>query len=221
VNGVSGGSITSGANTVPTNIARSSNFIGKSNWSGDAITQGEIGIVLLYARPLSNNQISALNTEVNRTIDAATLTVDSSSSTTFGGVINNATAAISLVKQGTGTLTLSGANTYIGATTVNAGTLAITNASGLGARIFEKNIPIDDETYLAATEFSLSPLTAALNGGEDYELLFTVSQEDFPKVEKIADVTAIGYMTNVSNERVMVMKSDSIVNLTAPGFGNS
>ena len=54
------------------------------------------------------------------------------------------------------------------------------NASGLGARIFEKNIPIDDETYLAATEFNVSPLTAALNGGEDYELVFTVSQEDFP-----------------------------------------
>lgn len=95
------------------------------------------------------------------------------------------------------------------------------NASGLGARIFEKNIPIDDETYLSATEFNVSPLTAALNGGEDYELVFTVSQEDFPKVEKIADVTAIGYMTNVSHERVMVMKSDSIVDLTAPGFGKS
>ncbi len=92
------------------------------------------------------------------------------------------------------------------------------NASGLGARIFEKNIPIDDETYLAATEFNVSPLTAALNGGEDYELVFTVSQEDFPKVEKIADVTAIGYMTNIGNERVMVMKSDAIVDLTAPGF---
>lgn len=95
------------------------------------------------------------------------------------------------------------------------------NASGLGARIFEKNIPIDDETYLSATEFNVSPLTAALNGGEDYELVFTVSQEDFPKVEKIADITAIGYMTNVSHERVMVMKSDAIVDLTAPGFGKS
>ena len=83
----------------------------------------------------------------------------------------------------------------------------------------EKNIPIDDETYLAATEFNVSPLTAALNGGEDYELVFTVSQEDFPKIEKIADVTAIGYMTNIGNERVMVMKSDAIVDLTAPGFG--
>ena len=93
------------------------------------------------------------------------------------------------------------------------------NASDTGARIFEKNIPIDDETYLSATEFNLSPLTAALNGGEDYELVFTVSQKDFEKVEKIADVTAIGYMTDVKNERVLVMKSDQIVDLTAPGFG--
>ena len=96
--------------------------------------------------------------------------------------------------------------------------LHLCEASGTGARIFEKNIPIDDETYLAATEFNLSPLTAALNGGEDYELVFTVSQADFEKVEKIADVTAIGYMTNVPNEKVMVMKSDQIVTLTAPGF---
>lgn len=92
-------------------------------------------------------------------------------------------------------------------------------ASGTGARIFEKNIPIDDETYLSATEFNLSPLTAALNGGEDYELVFTVSQSDFDKVSKIADVTAIGYMTDVPHEQILVMKSEQTVTLTAPGFG--
>ena len=101
---------------------------------------------------------------------------------------------------------------------LSAEILHLCEASGTGARIFEKNIPIDDETYLAATEFNLSPLTAALNGGEDYELVFTVSQADFEKVEKIADVTAIGYMTNVPNEKVLVMKSDQIVTLTAPGL---
>ncbi len=93
------------------------------------------------------------------------------------------------------------------------------NASSTGARIFEKNIPIDAETYLSATEFNLSPLTAALNGGEDYELVFTVSQADYEKIEKISDVTAIGYMTDKQDERVIVMKSDQLVNLTAPGFG--
>ncbi len=92
-------------------------------------------------------------------------------------------------------------------------------ASGTGARIFEKNIPIDDETYLSASEFNLSPLTAALNGGEDYELIFTISQADFDQVSKISDVTAIGYMTDVKDEQILVMKSDQTVNLTAPGFG--
>jgi thiamine-monophosphate kinase len=97
--------------------------------------------------------------------------------------------------------------------------LHLCKASGTGARIFEKNIPIDDETYLSATEFNLSPLTAALNGGEDYELIFTVSQADFDQVSKISDVTAIGYMTDVKNEHILVLKSDQTVNLTAPGFG--
>lgn len=97
--------------------------------------------------------------------------------------------------------------------------LHLCNASGTGARIFEKNIPIDDETYLVATEFSISPLTAALNGGEDYELVFTIAQTDFDKVSKITDVTAIGYMTDITNERVLVMKSEQVVALTAPGFG--
>jgi autotransporter-associated beta strand protein len=132
VNGTSGGSFVSGANTVPTNIARSSNFIGKSNWSADSLLIGEVGAVLLYARPLSAAQISALNTEVNRAISTSTLTVGTSSSTTFSGVINNAVAEIAIIKQGSGTLTLSGTNTYTGTTTVNAGTLAITNASALG-----------------------------------------------------------------------------------------
>ncbi|MCZ2473422.1 thiamine-phosphate kinase [Aquirufa ecclesiirivi] len=97
--------------------------------------------------------------------------------------------------------------------------LHLCNASGTGARIFEKNIPIDDETYLVATEFSISPLTAALNGGEDYELVFTIAQTDFDKVSKITDVMAIGYMTDIPNERVLVMKSEQVVALTAPGFG--
>lgn len=99
--------------------------------------------------------------------------------------------------------------------------LHLCRASKTGARIFEKNIPIDDETYLSATEFNLSPLTAALNGGEDYELIFTVSQKDFEKVEKIADVSAIGYMTDLPSEIVMIMKSDQVVALTAPGFGEA
>ena len=62
-------------------------------------------------------------------------------------------------------------------------------------------------------------MAAALNGGEDYELVFTIAQADFDKVSKITDVTAIGYMTDIPTERVLVMKSEQVVALTAPGFG--
>lgn len=55
------------------------------------------------------------------------------------------------------------------------------NASGLGARIFEKNIPIDDETYLSATEFNVSPLTAALNGGKIMNYYLRFRRRIFPK----------------------------------------
>ncbi len=95
----------------------------------------------------------------------------------------------------------------------------LSKSSQVGIRIFEKNIPIDDETYLVATEFNFSPLTAALNGGEDYELLFTVSQPDFEKVSKLADVSAIGFVTDKPEERILIMKSEQIVPLSAPGFG--
>lgn len=93
------------------------------------------------------------------------------------------------------------------------------NASSVGARIFEKNIPIDDETYLVATEFNFSPLTAALNGGEDYELVFTVSQKDYEKISKLADVAAVGFITSDPSEKILVLKSEQVVPLSAPGFG--
>jgi thiamine-monophosphate kinase len=95
----------------------------------------------------------------------------------------------------------------------------LSRSSNVGVRIFEKNIPIDDETFLVATELNFSPLTAALNGGEDYELIFTVSQADYEKVSKIADVTAIGFITNQPSEQILIMKSEQVVSLSAPGFG--
>jgi filamentous hemagglutinin family protein len=163
VNGTAGGSLTSGANTVPNNIARNSNFIGKSNWSADSLLIGEVGSVLLYARPLSAAQISALNTEVNRAISASTLTVGTSSSTTFSGVINNAVAEIAIIKQGSGTLTLSGTNTYTGTTTVNAGTLAITNASALGTTA--AGTTIASGATLDIRNISVGAEALTINGG--------------------------------------------------------
>jgi thiamine-monophosphate kinase len=73
--------------------------------------------------------------------------------------------------------------------------LHICTQSGVGAMVFEDKLPIEDLTMLAATEFNISPITVALNGGEDYQLLFTVKQSDFDKIKQMSDVLPIGYMT--------------------------
>ncbi|MDR6560709.1 MULTISPECIES: thiamine-phosphate kinase [unclassified Arcicella] len=90
--------------------------------------------------------------------------------------------------------------------------------SGTGAVIFEDKIPIDDQTYLVATELNFSPMTAALNGGEDYELLFTVKQEDFETIKNMADISFLGYMTNDVDGVKLMMKSGTLINVTSPGF---
>lgn len=94
----------------------------------------------------------------------------------------------------------------------------LSNANNLGVRIFEKNLPIEDATYLAATDLNFSPITAALNGGEDYELIFTISQKDFDSIKTHLDISPIGFMVENSQEKSLVLKSEQIVNLTAPGF---
>lgn len=73
--------------------------------------------------------------------------------------------------------------------------LHICSQSGVGAMVFEDKLPIEDITMLTATEFNVSPITAALNGGEDYQLLFTVKQADFDKIKIMSDVLPIGYIT--------------------------
>ncbi len=89
--------------------------------------------------------------------------------------------------------------------------------SDLGAVIFEDKLPIEDITMLAATEFNFSPITAALNGGEDYQLLFTVSQSDFEKIDKMADIMPIGYMR--SDKKIeLVLKNGSTATIKAQGW---
>ncbi len=95
--------------------------------------------------------------------------------------------------------------------------LHICSQSGVGANIFEEKLPIDDKTFLAATSLNLSPITAALNGGEDFELLFTISQADFDKIKPISDVFPIGFITE-NKEANLVMKSGQAIALTAQGW---
>lgn len=96
--------------------------------------------------------------------------------------------------------------------------LQICKQSNIGAAIFEEKLPIDDKSFLAATSLNISPITAALNGGEDFELLFTISQTDFEKIKPISDIYPIGYMVSDANEVNLIMKSGQAVPIVAQGW---
>ncbi|HCT71772.1 MAG TPA: thiamine-phosphate kinase, partial [Bacteroidales bacterium] len=73
--------------------------------------------------------------------------------------------------------------------------LHIAKDSGLGCRIYENKIPVDIVTAEVAAEFQIDPITAAMNGGEDYELLFTADVNDFEKLKELKGIHIIGHMT--------------------------
>jgi len=92
--------------------------------------------------------------------------------------------------------------------------------SGLGIKIYEDKLPIDNQTYETAVEFGLDPITCVLNGGEDYELLFTISQSDFEKLEKHRDIHFIGFMDETDKEAGLITKSETWVPLKAQGWNH-
>lgn len=97
----------------------------------------------------------------------------------------------------------------------------IAKNSGVGVRIYEDKIPVDELTFnTAALEFKIDPITTALNGGEDYELLFTISQADFEKVKNHADIHMIGYVHEKKDELTMVTKGGNVVPLQAQGWNH-
>lgn len=95
----------------------------------------------------------------------------------------------------------------------------IATQSGLGVQIYEDKLPIEDLTFLAATELNISPITGALNGGEDYQLLFTIKQTDFEKIKHHADITPIGYMTE-DKAIELVLKSGNKAEIKAQGWNH-
>ena len=96
--------------------------------------------------------------------------------------------------------------------------LHLCHQSKLGAIIFDENLPIDDQTYLAADEFNISPVTAALNGGEDYELLFTVRPKAFEKLATNSRITAIGYISSDANYVGLSTKAGQLTPIKAQGW---
>ena len=96
--------------------------------------------------------------------------------------------------------------------------LHIAVESGLGCTVYEDKIPIDIVTEQVVREFNLDPSLAALNGGEDYELLFTVKQADYEKVNAISGVSIIGHMTHASHGVNMISRSGTHIPLNAQGW---
>jgi thiamine-monophosphate kinase len=96
--------------------------------------------------------------------------------------------------------------------------LHLARQSEVGVKVFEDKIPIDNTTYETAIEFKLDPITAALNGGEDYELLFTIRPSDYEKIKNHPDIHLIGHMHDQAHQHVLVSKQGTVVPLKAQGW---
>lgn len=94
----------------------------------------------------------------------------------------------------------------------------IARRSGLGVRIYDEKIPLDPLTIQTARDFHLDPSTAALNGGEDYELLFTIAQSDYEKVKGSPHFTVVGHMTDKASGYQLVDKQGGAHALKAQGW---
>ena len=94
----------------------------------------------------------------------------------------------------------------------------ICTQSKVGCRIFEKNLPIDYQTAVMAEELNMNVTTCALNGGEDYELLFTLPIGDYAKISEMEDVKLIGHITKESLGRILVTRDDNEFELKAQGW---
>ena len=96
--------------------------------------------------------------------------------------------------------------------------LHLCKSSGTGCMIHEDKIPIDQNTFDTAKSFGIVPSIAALNGGEDYELLFTIDQKDYEKIKNDPDITVVGYMTEASEGERLITPDNQSIALSAQGW---
>jgi len=96
--------------------------------------------------------------------------------------------------------------------------LHICSQSNVGCSLYEEKIPLDPQVISTSEEFELNSTTVALSGGEDYELLFTISQEDFPKIKGNPHLTVIGHITNKNKGVNLVTRANQQIELTAQGW---
>ena len=96
--------------------------------------------------------------------------------------------------------------------------LHICRQSGCGCRLYEDRLPIDYQTAVMAEEMELDVNTCALNGGEDYELVFTVPLSDYERLSDIADVHVVGHITRPELGSMLVARDGTEMELQAQGF---
>jgi len=96
--------------------------------------------------------------------------------------------------------------------------LHICRQSELGCVLYEEKIPIAEDTRNAAYKFELDPTACALSGGEDYELLFTVPQQDYDKLVLNEQISVIGYMTEQEKGSKIITKGGNTFDITAQGW---
>ncbi|MCA0152514.1 thiamine-phosphate kinase [Winogradskyella vincentii] len=90
--------------------------------------------------------------------------------------------------------------------------------SKVGVDLYENKIPLDPQVISTCEEFDIDSTTIALNGGEDYELLMTISQEDYPKIKGNPNLTVIGYITDESNGMHLVTRAEQKIPIIAKGW---
>ena len=96
--------------------------------------------------------------------------------------------------------------------------LHISEKSKVGMDVYENKIPIGDETISVCDEFNLNPITIALSGGEDYELLFTIDQSSYEKIKNNMDLTIIGHVTDKKNGTNLVTNSNQKIPIKSQGW---
>ena len=96
--------------------------------------------------------------------------------------------------------------------------LHICKQSQVGCQIYEENLPIHPKTFALSQEFKLSPTTCTLNGGEDYELLFSVSPRDYKKLEGIHGIAAIGKVVAAEAGTKLYVSGGKSYDLVAQGW---
>jgi len=96
--------------------------------------------------------------------------------------------------------------------------LHLSKQSNLGCRLYEDKIPIHEAARRAAFKFGLDPTVCALNGGEDYELIFTIKQEDYDKITLNEEISVIGYMSELEEGCKLISRGGNLFDITAQGW---